>query len=113
MPKINKELTQKQYCGLLESCADGCENRYCFFKIFLLEQHPNPRVIAQLKCFELHKYFLSEKAGKDVGWNKAAEDWVERGLAAAFAEIYDGENTPRQNYKDTLEYLKENPPKKT
>ncbi len=24
---------------------------------------------------ERHKYFLSEKAGYDVGWDQAAEDW--------------------------------------
>lgn len=107
MPKTNKDLTSKQYCDLLEACADGCENKYCFFKIFLLEQHPNPRVIAQIKAFEIWKYELSEKTGKDVGWNAAIEKWIEQGLSAAFAEIYDAENTPRQNYKDTLSYVAE------
>lgn len=31
---------------------------------------------AQLKEIERHKYFLSEKAGVDVGWEAAARDWI-------------------------------------
>jgi hypothetical protein len=33
-------------------------------------------VAAQLREIERHKYHLSEKAGRDVGWEAAAEDWV-------------------------------------
>ena len=29
----------------------------------------------EIQEIELHKYFLSEKAGYDVGWDQAAEDW--------------------------------------
>ena len=31
---------------------------------------------------ERHKYFLSEKAGHDVGWEHAATDWHENHAAA-------------------------------
>ena len=27
---------------------------------------------------ERHKYFLSEKAGRDVGWEHAARDWDQK-----------------------------------
>lgn len=112
MPKINKELTQKQYCDLLESCVDGCKKDYCFYKWVIGEMHSSPRLLVQLKLIELLKWELSEAAGHDIGGNEAAEKWVTSGYAAAFAEVYDPENSPRKNYKDTLEYVKANPPKK-
>lgn len=106
MPKPYKELTPKQYCELLESCAEGCENKYCFFKIFLLEQHPNPRIISQIKCFEKYKYEESERQKKDIGWNAAIEKWIEEGYAAAFAEVFDPELPIRQVYNETMAMVK-------
>ncbi len=32
---------------------------------------------AQLREIERHKYYLSEKAGEDVGWEAAAKDWIQ------------------------------------
>lgn len=32
----------------------------------------------QMNEIERHKYFLSEKYGRDVGWEAAARDWVEK-----------------------------------
>ena len=111
MPKNNKELSLSQYDQLVDSCADGCENRYCFFKTLLHEIHSSPRVLCQIKCLEILKFEKSEKAGKDIGWGQAGETWVKDGYAAAFFEVYDAEKTLRQNYKATLDYLKECPPK--
>ena len=34
----------------------------------------NPQEVAEI---ERHKYFLSEKAGHDVGWDFAEQDWEE------------------------------------
>jgi len=34
-------------------------------------------VAAQLAEIERHKYFLSQKAGRDVGWETAAADWIQ------------------------------------
>ncbi len=31
---------------------------------------------AQLREIERHKYHLSQKAGRDVGWEAAAKDWI-------------------------------------
>ena len=31
---------------------------------------------AQLTEIETHKYYLSQKAGRDVGWEAAAKDWI-------------------------------------
>jgi hypothetical protein len=34
-------------------------------------------VAAQLREIEHHKYHLSEKAGRDIGWEAAAVDWIQ------------------------------------
>lgn len=39
----------------------------------------------EIKEIELHKYFLSEKRGHDVGWQFAESDW-EAKYAAAFRQ---------------------------
>ena len=33
------------------------------------------RPAAEIAEIERHKYFLSEKAGQDVGWEEAEQDW--------------------------------------
>lgn len=108
MPKLNKELTPKQYQSLLESCVDGCQKDYCFYKWVIGEMHSHPRLLVQLKCIEIFKWELSSAADRDVGGNEASEKWVTEGYAAAFAEVYDAENSPRRNYKDTIEFVKNN-----
>ncbi len=35
------------------------------------------RTSEEVSEIERHKYFLSEKAGHDVGWDHAATDWEE------------------------------------
>ena len=42
----------------------------------------SPEEVAEI---ERHKYFLSERAGHDVGWDHAVADW-EANHAAAFRE---------------------------
>ncbi len=45
---------------------------------------------------EKHKYFLSEKAGRDVGWEFAVKDWREKyGVAAESQWRRDAAETPR------------------
>ena len=36
----------------------------------------------QLREIERHKYLLSQKVGRDIGWEAAAQDWVEHHAAA-------------------------------
>jgi hypothetical protein len=45
------------------------------------------------KCIEEHKWFLSEKAGHDVGWVEAEENFLDTyfmGFAAGFRASYCG-----------------------
>lgn len=42
----------------------------------------------QIEWIEKHKYFMSEKAGYDVGFNTAVQDWVNTGLAVYFRELF-------------------------
>ena len=40
-------------------------------------QHTEERTAEEIAEIEKHKYFLSEKAGHDVGWEHAERDWLE------------------------------------
>ena len=42
----------------------------------------------QMEEIAKHKWILSEKAGKDVGWENALRDFVANGLAKKFQESY-------------------------
>lgn len=44
----------------------------------------DPRVVKEI---EKHKWFESEKAKKDIGFDKAAQDWLER-----FSETWKSKN---------------------
>ncbi len=43
----------------------------------------------------VHKWFLSEVAGRDVGLEAALNDFVEKGHAARVREVYNGPNFGR------------------
>ena len=36
---------------------------------------------AELEAIQVHKYYLSEKVGRDVGLDKAVEDWLQNHAA--------------------------------
>lgn len=42
----------------------------------------------QIEWMMVHKWYRSEQAGYDVGFNAAAESWVNSGLAKKFRETY-------------------------
>ena len=44
---------------------------------YLTERHKMERTAEETAEIERHKYFLSEKAGHDVGWEFAEHDWDE------------------------------------
>lgn len=48
-----------------------------------------PREVQEI---ERHKYFLSEKAGYDVGWDHAAQDWEEN-YGSEFRRYHPQHNT--------------------
>jgi len=39
-------------------------------------EHTIQKTAEEIAEIERHKYFLSEKAGYDVGWEHAEQDWV-------------------------------------
>lgn len=102
---MNTVLTDAEYKKILAACVD-CKVEYCFFRAFLEHQHPSEKLIFQLKCLEILKYELSVEANKDVGWQYAAEKWVELGYAAAFAKVYDVYQSPREVYGKAIELAK-------
>lgn len=47
-----------------------------------------PYLAIQERELQEHKWYLSERAGYDVGMNKTIEDWVITGHAQRFRETY-------------------------
>ena len=86
-------------------CPRGKEH-YCIFKEFLVASHPSRRLLVQLKCCDRKKYELSEKAGKDIGWDETLKQWVAEGFATAFAEAYDDKKSVRDIYVHTVRIAK-------
>lgn len=83
-------------------------DKYCLLKEILLCSHNSPRFLVQLKCIEMAKYELSQEAGNDIGWETAHIEWVSKGWAKIFAEIYtENEDLPAtQIYKKIKEKCK-------
>ena len=106
MPTKLTKLTQEQYDKMIASCVDNCNKEYCFFKIFLQHQHPNPRVVCQFKCIEMFKWEIGEQVSKDVGFDVAGNRWFEEGYAEVFDLVYDEELSAKQVYEKTKDALK-------
>jgi hypothetical protein len=53
---------------------------------------------AEIAEIEKHKYFLSERAGYDVGWQAAEEDW-DSNYAEEFRQSTNPEPTPAAEQK--------------
>ncbi len=51
------------------------------------------RSAAEIAEIEKHKYFLSERAGYDVGWQAAEQDW-ESNYAEEFRQSTNPQSTP-------------------
>lgn len=75
---------------LVEMRVDcACEKQeYCPLEELLLHINSSDRLFLQHKCIEKFKLIMSKKAGKDIGWKEAYMAWVEKDLAAKFAEVH-------------------------
>ena len=61
----------------------------------MMPNAPSTLSESEIAQIEQHKYFLSEKAGYDVGWEHAEQDWREHfGPTAATAESATAESAP-------------------
>jgi len=98
----NQKLAKK----LNEIVNPYCTNSWCILKEILICSHTDPRFFVQLKCIEHLKFELSEKMGRDVGWEASHLEWVANGYAGLFAEYYDEDLTAEQIYEKILKSLK-------
>jgi hypothetical protein len=57
--------------------------------MFLEHQHPDLRVLCQIKCIEMLKWERSEKAGHELKMDEIAIQWCSEGWARAFAQVYE------------------------
>lgn len=71
--------------------CEGCD--YCPLEILVKME---PRMLEQHKMVEKYKMIISERDGRDIGWEAAYRSWVNSGMAKMFAEVY----TPELNHKD-------------
>ena len=55
-------------------------------------------IVIQVKEIQEHKYFLSEKQGRDVGLEAAISDWVENGHAKRFHDNFFAHKQEIENY---------------
>jgi hypothetical protein len=75
---------------------------YCLFKELIETMHPSTRMITQFACIEIYKWIESEKRGIDIGRQTAAQEWVDRGYAKKFAEVYDENLSVKEIYRKTV-----------
>jgi hypothetical protein len=59
---------------------------YCPLEEFA--RHLPARTLVQHKCIEHLKYTRSTQVGRDIGWERAYEEWIRDGYAARFANIW-------------------------
>jgi hypothetical protein len=100
-------MNAEKYEKLLNSCTENCKNSYCFLKMFFSKQHPNEKVVIQLKCIEIAKWIWSAEVGEDIGWAKASEMWIDLKYAQAFSQVYDENLTILENFKLTESVAKD------
>ena len=79
-----------------EVVCEYCKTDWCILKEIMICKHSDSRFLVQLKCIEKFKFVLSERAGKDVGWDIAHMEWVDEGYAKRFADIYNEDLTAEQ-----------------
>jgi len=70
----------------IRSTCDCATIKYCPLEKLL--EYMADRLAEQYKCIDVLKDKQSRKAGKDIGWHKACEIWVEEGYAKAFADVW-------------------------
>jgi len=82
-------------------CGEYCPStKYCILKEFLIESHPSPRLLIQLKLIDKFKYEISELETRDIGWAEAISLWIESGNAKRFGELYSENKKIKQLYKE-------------
>jgi hypothetical protein len=91
-----REISRARYNEILDELGD--HEGYCFYREILRFMHADPRMLIQAKCIEIHKWIISEECGLEIGWEEAGNDWVERGYAAVFADLYTTDETAKRLY---------------
>ena len=81
-----KMLNKKEYRDMItDICEEECcsEDRECILKEFLVELHPSPRLLLQMKCVRKFKKTINEE-----DWSEAMLKWIDKGYAEKFADAY-------------------------
>ena len=82
-----------------EVVCEYCKSDWCLLKEVMICKHSDSRFLVQLKCIEKFKFVLSETAKGDVGWDVAHMEWVDRGYAKRFADVYNEDLTAEQIFE--------------
>lgn len=86
-------LNKKKYRDMLDDvCSDSCrKDKKCILKDFLVSSHPTPRVLVQIKCIDRFKIILAKERNtpeENVSWEESLQEWVDRGHAKKFSDVY-------------------------
>jgi hypothetical protein len=97
-------MSKKAYKEIIDDvCCEYCDkDHYCILKLFLVESHPSPRLLIQLKLIEKFKYEMSEKEQRDIGWSEAVERWADEGYAKKFADFYSEDKNYKTIYREVM-----------
>jgi hypothetical protein len=82
----------------VQPCHKGED--YCLLKeIIKHDAKYNDRLIMQIALIDKFKYERSEKTGKDIGWEKAFNLFVDEGFAKKFADLWNEDETINSLWK--------------
>lgn len=103
-----RTVNKKRYSDLCKEITDTCDCKggYCFWRMLIEHQHPSLRMLVQMGCIEKYKYEESVTQKKDIGNSAAAMEWVDKGYAKAFSEVYDEDLSLNEIYRKTVEKVK-------
>lgn len=85
----------KSYKEIIDDALAGeCQNKsWCLLRqIVESSKRIDERMIAQLKCVEIHKWNLNKTRRDEISWNDAMKHWVDSGFAQRFADVYNKED---------------------
>ncbi|GAG05298.1 unnamed protein product [marine sediment metagenome] len=108
MQKNKKSLNKREYREMLDDiCDEYCsEENDCVLKEFLVSAHPSPRLLMQMKCVERFRKNIAKeqnKKHKEIEWSEAMAEWVLRGYAKKFADVYKEGEKYIATYKKVVE----------
>lgn len=88
---------------LLENILADAKRDPLFFEEALEHSGISSRNLMQMYMMYKFKWTVGTEMGRDPGWDVATNQWVDRGFAKWFADLYDGRLKPSTLYQRLLD----------